>query len=50
MKLYYHPCGLTFAIPAALPLDEHPHVRRWLGSIEALDAWRATAPPAMGDA
>jgi glutathione S-transferase len=41
--------GLTFATPAALPLDDHPRLRRWLASIEALDAWKATAP-SMGEA
>jgi glutathione S-transferase len=37
-------CTLTYATPAALPLEGYPHLSSWFGRIRALDAWAATAP------
>jgi glutathione S-transferase len=36
--------GLTYAAPAEMPLEGYANIRRWLASIERLDAWRQTAP------
>jgi glutathione S-transferase len=38
----------TQAENAALPLDDFPHLRRWLDGIRALPAWTETAPPQLG--
>ena len=35
----------TFATPSGLPLEQTPHVRRWLQALDELPAWRDTAPP-----
>ncbi|MEQ8402025.1 MAG: glutathione S-transferase family protein [Silicimonas sp.] len=39
----------THAVNAGFPLDDFPHVARWLGRIEALPAWADTAPPQIGE-
>lgn len=36
--------SLMFRIPARVPLEPYPHVRRMIESIEALDAWKSTQP------
>jgi glutathione S-transferase len=40
--------GLTYAVPAGIPVGGYQNIQRWFASIEALDAWKSTAPPAMG--
>jgi glutathione S-transferase len=35
---------LHYAVPAKLPLERYPNIRAWYGRIEALPAWRETAP------
>jgi glutathione S-transferase len=40
--------GLTYAVPASIPVEGYKNIRRWFASIEQLDAWKSTAPPAMG--
>ncbi len=40
--------GLTYATPAGIPVEGYKHIQRWFSSIEKLDAWKKTAPPAMG--
>lgn len=37
--------ALTYPVPAAIPLNGYEHICRWFASIEALDAWKSTAPP-----
>jgi len=39
--------GLTYAAEAQIPVDGYANIERWFGSIAKLDAWKATAPPAM---
>lgn len=34
----------SYAQPAAMPLDNYPHVRAWLGRMDEVDAWASTAP------
>jgi glutathione S-transferase len=36
--------SLMFRIPARVPLEPYPNVRRMMESIEALDAWKSTQP------
>jgi glutathione S-transferase len=36
--------SLMFRIPAHVPLEPYPNVRRMMESIEALDAWKSTQP------
>lgn len=36
--------GLGFAGPAQIPMEAYPNLVRWFRSIEALDAWKSTAP------
>ena len=40
--------SLTHAQAASIPVSDHKNVQRWFASIEKLDAWKKTAPPAMG--
>jgi glutathione S-transferase len=40
--------GLTYAAPAAMPLGSYRHIERWFASIQQLEAWKKTAPPALG--
>jgi glutathione S-transferase len=35
---------LHYAAPAKLPLERYPNIRTWYARIEALPAWRDTAP------
>jgi glutathione S-transferase len=35
---------LMYRIPARVPLEPYPQVRRWIESIEALPAWKSTQP------
>jgi len=35
---------LHYAAPANLPLERYPNIRAWYARIEALPAWRETAP------
>jgi glutathione S-transferase len=35
---------LMFRLPARVPLEAYPNVRRFIESIEALDAWKSTQP------
>lgn len=37
-------CALMYRVAARVPLEPFPHVRAWIESIEALDAWRSTQP------
>ncbi len=37
--------NLGFAGPAGLELASYPNIARWYASIEALDAWKKSAPP-----
>lgn len=32
---------------ARLPMDDRPNIQRWLERVQALDAWKATAPGAL---
>jgi glutathione S-transferase len=34
---------MTYARAAAFPFDAFPHIAKWYGRIEALDAWKTTA-------
>ncbi|MDA0268615.1 MAG: glutathione S-transferase family protein [Cyanobacteria bacterium] len=36
--------NLTYALPAAFPLGDYPHIRAWYSRMEALPAWQKTAP------
>ncbi len=36
--------SLMFRIPARVPLEPYPNVRRMMESIEALEAWKSTQP------
>ena len=36
--------GFALAGPAKMPLGDYPRIRAWLGRVEALDAWKKTAP------
>jgi len=38
--------NLMYAGPAHMPLADLPRVQSWMNRIEALPAWRASAPPA----
>jgi len=40
--------SFTYAKPAKIDLAPYPNVARWYASIEALDAWKKSAPPPMG--
>lgn len=40
--------GLTYAAPANIPVGGYQNIQRWFASIEKLDAWKSTAPPAKG--
>jgi len=40
--------NLSFAKATELPLDEFPHIQRWYGVIEELEAWKATHPSLAG--
>ena len=35
---------LHYAVPAQLPLERYPNIRAWYARLEALPAWRETAP------
>ena len=35
---------LHYASPAKLPLERYPNIRAWYARIEALPAWRESAP------
>jgi glutathione S-transferase len=37
-------CTLMFRVPARVPLEPFPHVRRFMESIEALPTWKSTQP------
>jgi glutathione S-transferase len=36
--------SFALAAPARLPIEPYVHLRAWLGRVQALDAWRETAP------
>ena len=36
--------GLGYAAQAQLPLDSYPNIRYWYGRVEALPAWKNSAP------
>jgi len=36
---------VTYFRSAEFPFDAYPHLARWYGAIEALDAWQSTASP-----
>lgn len=36
---------LTYAVPAAIPIDGYGNICRWFTAIAALDAWKSTASP-----
>ncbi|MBZ0252585.1 MAG: glutathione S-transferase family protein [Candidatus Methylomirabilis sp.] len=38
---------LTYGIPAQLPLEGYPEIRRWYAGVEKLDAWKRTIPPIL---
>ncbi|MEE4271257.1 MAG: glutathione S-transferase family protein [Thermoanaerobaculales bacterium] len=40
--------NLTYAEATGMPMDEFPNVQRWYGTIEELDAWKATHPALAG--
>lgn len=40
--------SFALAGPARLPLDGFPHIRAWLGRVQALDAWQRTTPVTAG--
>jgi hypothetical protein len=33
-----------YAGPAKYPMDGYPHIAAWLGRLEAVPAWKSTAP------
>jgi glutathione S-transferase len=39
---------LVYRRPARMPLEPYAHLNRWMERIEALPAWRAAQPPALG--
>lgn len=40
--------GFALAGPARLPIEPYAHLRAWLGRVQELPAWRATAPQLPG--
>lgn len=36
--------SFTYAGPAGAPLDSYPHIKAWLGRLDELPAWKASAP------
>ena len=36
---------LDCIVPAKLPVEPYANIRRWLAGLEALPAWKKTAPP-----
>ena len=36
---------LDYTVPAQLPVEPYANIRRWLAGLEALPAWKKTAPP-----
>lgn len=36
--------SFALAGPARLPLEPYPHLRAWLGRVQATDAWKRTTP------
>lgn len=37
-------CTMMYRVPARVPLEPFPQIRRFMESIEALDAWKTTQP------
>jgi glutathione S-transferase len=36
--------NFTYAAPAQMPLDRYPHIQKWLGRLDAVEAWKKHAP------
>lgn len=34
----------TYAAPGKFPLENYPHIRKWLAQLDEIDAWKSTAP------
>jgi glutathione S-transferase len=34
----------TYAGPGRFPLDDYPHIQRWLAKLDGVDAWKKSAP------